>query len=105
MQMERASQSQPQAQQGYSKLYQGLQSAAASTGGGGGGGGLNGSLMGPLNAHDSAVASGGAGGVNGGSGAGGAGGGGGGGGQGSPLKFEMGGGGETLPMMRDRSGF
>lgn len=88
MQMERASQQRPQAQndQGYQKFYHGLQAAAGSDGSlphGHGHGHPHPHGHGHGH-HDSA---------------------GGGGGQGSPLKYEMDGGGETLPMMRDGSRF
>ena len=98
MQMERAAAQfqRPGFQNGYGS-YQGLPNAAATV---------------DADALNGAGESAGDGGVGGGGVGAGAGGGGdpgvvGGkdGGQGSPLKFEMGGGGETLPMMRDRSNF
>ena len=84
MQMQREAQQQEWAksQGGFDQFFRGLQKAAGAGGADGdGGGGGNGS---------------------GGSGSSGGGGGDGGGTQSSPLKYEMGGGGEMLPMMGDR---
>lgn len=88
MQMQREAQRQEWAksQGGFDQFFRGLQKAA-----GAGGADVDGSSGDPISSSSGGVG----GGVGGGNGDGG-------GTQGSPLKYEMGGGGEMLPMMGDR---